>query len=538
MFTVDKYSHNEDGTMDYDLILTDPEQIPVLNTTAGTSGDRWFYYQANIDWNRKFGKHDLNALLIYNQEQFNLNVITGDASLDRLYASLPQRGQSLAGRMSYAYDNKYMAEFNFGYNGSENFAKDNRFGFFPSVAVGYNVSMEPWFESLLPVFSYFKIRGSYGLVGNDRIGGQRFVYMSSIDLNGAGFQTGIDMDNWKSGPVYKRYANYDLTWETGRKTNIGFDLHLFDDIKIAADFFREDREDIFQQRGTIPTYLGTANTAVFANTAAVRNQGFDLSVDYGKRFSKDLTIQMKGTFSFAQNEVTKYDEPSDQLYPNLVNVGHPLNTHLGYIDRGLFIDEAEINNWAEQQISGNVAPGDIKYEDIPNKNGEVDGMITANDRVRMGYPTVPEIIYGFGPSVQYKKFDFGFLFQGAAKTSMMLSGMHPFGTNTRKNVMEWIVDSHWSPDNQDIYADYPRLTQVDHGNNTAGSTFWLRDASFLKLKNAEIGYSFKNMRVYVSGTNLLTFSKFKLWDPEQGGGSGLKYPTTRVFNLGFQMTIN
>ena len=165
-------------------------------------------------------------------------------------------------------------------------------------------------------------------------------------------------------------------------------------------------------------------------------------------------------------------------------------------------------------------------------------MITANDRVRMGYPTVPEMIYGFGPTIQYKKFDFGFLFQGAARTSMMLSGMHPFGTNTRKNVMQWIVDSHWSPDNQDIYADYPRLTQTDHGNNTAGSSYWLRDASFLKLKNAELGYSYKNMRFYVSGTNLLTFSKFKLWDPEQGGGSGLKYPTTRVVNAGFQMTIN
>lgn len=147
-------------------------------------------------------------------------------------------------------------------------------------------------------------------------------------------------------------------------------------------------------------------------------------------------------------------------------------------------------------------------------------------------------MHGFGPSIRYKKCDFGFLFQGASRTSMMLSDMHPFGTNTRKNVMKWIVDSHWSPNNQDLHADYPRLTQTSHGNNTVASSFWLRDASFLKLKNAEIGYNYKNMRFYLSGTNLLTFSKFKLWDPEQGGGSGLKYPTTRVFNIGFQMTIN
>lgn len=538
MFTVNKYTRHPDNTVEYELGLTDDEQIPVLNTTGGTTGDRWFYYQANLDWRRRFGLHDVNALLLYNQDQFNLNNIAADASLQRLYNALPQRSQSLSGRLSYSYDNKYMLEFNFGYNGSENFAKGKRFGFFPSIAAGYNVSAEPWFKPLLPVLSYLKLRGSWGLVGNDRIGGQRFLYMSSVNLTGAGFTTGLDMNTSKSGPVYNRYPNLDLTWETGEKVNLGFDLHLFDDWKIVADFFREDRSNIFQQRGTIPTYLGTANTAVYANTAAVRNQGFDVAVDYGKHFSKDFMVQLKGTFSFAQNKVTKYDEPASQQYPNLMNVGYPLNTHLGYVSEGMFIDWAEIDNRAEQQISGNVAPGDLKYKDIADRDGETDGLITASDRVRMGYPTVPEIIYGFGPSIQYKNFDFGFLMQGAARTSMMISGFHPFGTNTRRNIMQWIVDSHWSPTNQDINADYPRLTQTDHGNNTVGSSFWLRDASFLKLKNAEIGYTYKNMRFYVSGTNLLTFSKFKLWDPEMGGGSGLKYPTTRVYNVGFQMTIN
>ena len=539
MFVLSEYVRNpEDNNVEYDVERVGNEVIPVLGTTGGTTGDRWFYIQANLDWRRTFGLHDVNALLIYNQEQFNYNAITGDTSIQRLYSALPQRGQSLAGRASYVYDNKYMVEFNFGYNGSENFAKGNRFGFFPSVAAGYNISMEPWFEPALDVVSYLKLRGSWGLVGNDRIGGERFLYMSSVNLNGARFTTGLDQNYSLSGPVYSRYPNYGLTWETGEKINFGLDLHILRDWKLVADFFRENRSNIFQQRGTIPTYLGTANTAVYANTAAVRNQGFDLSLDYGKKIDKDWTIQFKGTFSFAQNKVTKYDEPSDQQYPNLMNVGYPLNTHLGYVADGLFIDWADVNNWANQQISGNVAPGDIKYKDIADKYGETDGLITSSDRVRMGYPTVPEIIYGFGPSIQYKNFDFGFLLQGAARTSMMLSGMHPFGTNTRRNVMQWIVDDHWSPDNQNINAGYPRLTQTDHGNNTAGSSFWLRDASFLKLKNAEIGYTYKNMRIYLSGSNLLTFSKFKLWDPEQGGGSGLKYPTTRVINAGFQMTIN
>ncbi|WP_286844454.1 TonB-dependent receptor [Proteiniphilum sp. UBA5346] len=538
MFRVSNYTRHPDNTVDYELARQVEEVTPVLGTNGGTSGSRLFYLQANLNWARSFGKHDLNALFIYNQDQFNLNNISADKSLQRLYNSLPQRTQSVAGRLSYAYDNKYLLEFNFGYNGSENFSEGNRFGFFPSVAGGYNISSESWFEPLLPVVSHLKLRGSWGLVGNDRIGGERFVYMSDVSLTGKGFTTGIDMNYSKSGPVYNRYPNYDLTWETGEKINLGLDLHLFDDFRISADFFREERSNIFQQRATIPNYLGTANTAVYANTAAVRNKGFDFLVDYSKQVNRDFIIQMKGTFTFARNEITKYDEPIDQDYPNLVNVGSSLNTHLGYVAEGLFIDEGEIANRPEQQISGNVGVGDIKYKDIPNRFGETDGLITNNDRIRMGYPTVPEIIYGFGPSIRYKKCDFGFLFQGAARTSMMLSNMHPFGTNTRKNVMKWIVDSHWSPNNQDLHADYPRLTQTTHGNNTEASSFWLRDASFLKLKNAEIGYNLKNMRFYLSGTNLLTFSKFKLWDPEQGGGSGLQYPTTRVFNIGFQMTIN
>ncbi len=180
-------------------------------------------------------------------------------------------------------------------------------------------------------------------------------------------------------------------------------MHLFDDFRISADFFREERSNIFQQRATIPNYLGTANTAVYANTAAVRNKGFDFLVDYSKQVNRDFIIQMKGTFTFARNEITKYDEPIDQDYPNLVNVGSSLNTHLGYVAEGLFIDEGEIANRPEQQISGNVGVGDIKYKDIPNRFGETDGLITNNDRIRMGYPTVPEIIYGFGPSIRYKK---------------------------------------------------------------------------------------------------------------------------------------
>lgn len=215
-----------------------------------------------------------------------------------------------------------------------------------------------------------------------------------------------------------------------------------------------------------------------------------------------------------------------------------MNQYTGYIYAGhLFMDEGEIAHSPDQQISGNVAPGDIKYVDIPNKYGVADGIINTYDQVHIGHPTVPEIIYGFGPSIRYKNWDFSFFFQGVANTSLMMSGFHPFGSSINRGVLQFIADDYWSVDNQNIYAKYPRLTKLDHGNNTAASTYWLRNAAFLKLKNAEVGYSWKFMRIYVSGSNLLTFSPFKYWDPEMGGGSGLSYPTQRVINFGIQMNF-
>ena len=218
-------------------------------------------------------------------------------------------------------------------------------------------------------------------------------------------------------------------------------------------------------------------------------------------------------------------------------IGQSLNKYLVYVSDGLFIDQEHIINSPTQLISGNVGAGDIKYVDQPNYLGEYDGQIDGNDKRWVGNPTVPEIVYGFGPSIKWKNFDFSLFFQGVTNTSLMVSGIHPFGTQNNRNVLKFIADNHWSPTNQDINATYPRLTKLDHANNTVASTYWMRDGSFLKLKNAEVGYTYKGMRLYVTGSNLLTFSDFDLWDPEQGSGSGLKYPTQRVINIGFQMTI-
>ena len=530
-YNLSSYEKKEDGTYDYSLIQNGSDQTVTLATTGGTSGDRRIYLQGMMEYNRTFGNHDVNGMFVYNQEETAVNNPTN------LYTSLPNRKQGIAARLSYAYANKYMIEANFGYNGSENFAKGHRYGFFPSIALGYNISQEDYFSSLTDVISNLKIRGSYGLVGNDQIGSDRFVYLSDISLNGAGYTTGINQSYTQSGPTYNRYANNNLTWEVGKKLNVGMDLQLFNSLNINLDGFQEIRSDIFQQRGTIPNYLGTASTKVYGNLAKVKNWGFDASADYGRQINKDWTVTFKGTFTFARNKVLEYDEPSFMLYDNMSQIGQSLNKYLVYVSDGLFIDQEHINNSPTQLISGNVGAGDIKYVDQPNYLGEYDGQIDGNDKRWVGNPTVPEIVYGFGPSIKWKNFDFSLFFQGVTNTSLMVSGIHPFGTQNNRNVLKFIADNHWSPTNQDINATYPRLTKLDHANNTVTSTYWMRDGSFLKLKNAEVGYTYKGMRLYVTGSNLLTFSDFDLWDPEQGSGSGLKYPTQRVINIGFQMTI-
>lgn len=531
-FQIDNYLQNPDGTYSYDLTRVGTAQNETLGTSTATTGDRTLYLQTSFDYSRTFaGRHSVSGLLLYNQQEYNVN------NPDGLIASLPKRSQGFAGRATYSYDNRYLAELNFGYNGSENFAEGKRFGFFPSAAVGYVVSNEKFWAPFAATISQLKLRASWGKVGNDQIGGARFVYLSDIDLNGQGYTTGVNQDYVRNGPTYLRFANPNITWEVAEKINVGMDLQLFNNLNITVDVFRENRTGIFLQRQIIPESFGTQGTAVYGNLGAVLNKGIDASVDYSRRLSRDLEMSFKGTFTYARNKVLANDEPPFTKYKNLSLVGYPINSLLGYEAERLFIDDAEVSKSPLQQLGGFVMAGDIKYRDVTN---DIDGlnMINSDDRVRMGYPTVPEIVYGFGPSFRYKKLDLSFFFQGVARTSFFISGFHPFGTSEIRNVLQFVDDTHWSPSNPDIYAAYPRLSKLNNPNNTANSSFWLRDGSFLKLRNVEVGYSYKNVaRIYLSGYNVLTFSKFNYWDPEQGGGNGLSYPTQRVINIGIQMGL-
>jgi TonB-linked SusC/RagA family outer membrane protein len=529
------YDPETNTVSQYELIPQGEPSVPVLNTSGYTYGDRTIYIQGKLDYNRTFMKlHNVQGMMVYNQSEYNTNTPGTD-----LLKNLPKRVQSIAGRLSYAYASKYLLELNFGYNGSEGFAKGHRWGFFPAAAIGYNISEEKFWEPLRDKISNLKLRASWGKVGNDQ-GSERFMYLADITLQSLGYTTGVEQNYSKSGPSYNRYANPNLTWEVGTKINLGMDLQLFHDLNIMFDIFKEHRENIFDKRGTIPAFLGTASTVIYGNLTEVKNKGIDFAVNYDKDINKDLFLSARATFTYARNKIVKKDEPDYQLYPHLSQLGHQINQPLLLIADRLFIDEAEIMNSPSQSSFGNIMPGDIKYIDLPDANGYYDNQIDLNDRMYTGYPTIPEIIYGFGVSGKYKKFDASVFMQGQAHVSLVMSGFHPFGTpGTRNiyNVLDWVAENRWNPDNQDPYASYPALSLTQLANTTNASTFWLRDASFLKLKNIEIGYTNKFYRVYVSGANLLTFSKFKYWDPEQGGGSGYKYPNQRVFNIGVQMNF-
>lgn len=529
-FEIDQYN---EATGEYTLSRVGNEQKTALNTEGAATGDRRIFIQAYLDYKRKFGVHDVNAMLLYNQDQLDNN------KPDNLLSSLPRRIQGIAARLSYAYDDRYLAEVNFGYNGSENFAKNNRFGFFPSIALGYNISQEKFWEPISNVISHFKLRGSYGLVGNDGIN-ERYAYLEDIVLSSDKWKytTGVNQNVNLQGPVWNRYYNPNLTWEVGKKLNVGFDMQLFHQVNLNFDVFKEIRSKIYMQKvNTLPDFIGTGETKIYENSGKMKNVGFDIALDYNKQITKDFFLSFKGTLTYAHNTILERDEPPFQLYPNLSSVGYSRGQHLVYVADGLFRDQADVDSHAEQTLGYIPQPGDIKYVDQPDANGNCDGIINTNDRVYMGYPEDPEIVYGFGPSMKYKNWDFSFFFQGAARTSILMSGFHPFGKNATRGVMKFIADDYWSESNPNPNAAYPRLTRDTNANNTVNSSYWLRNGAFLKLKNAEIGYTFKMFRAYLNGSNLLTFSPFKHWDPEMGGGSGMKYPTQRVFNIGIQFTF-
>jgi len=500
-----------------------------------------FYGEAAINYNHVFAqKHSVGVMAIGTLR----NYLTGNAK--NLQLSLPARNQGVSGRVTYGYDSRYLAEFDFGYNGSERFAGNHRFGFFPSVGGGWVVSNEKFFEPLLGTVDNLKFRFTYGLVGNDQIGNpdDRFFYLSQVGLDGGnagGFGTNF---NSSRNTVYtSRYANADITWEKSRQANVGMDLTLLKDIKVTVDAFSQKRTNILMVRSTIPSTMGLQATPS-ANVGQASSKGIDIAVDYQKRFAKDWWAQGRATFTYAVSKVLVNEEP---IYTannkNLTHVGQSISAIYGLIAERMFIDQVEVNNSPTQ--FGNVLAGDLKYRDV---NG--DGKVSIADFVSMGYPSVPEIQYGFGFSVGYKNFDISAFFQGTARVSFQIDPIAISPFYAQHGLLKAISDSYWSESHRNSYAFWPRLNinsdpvvtpRVPTYNNNYASSWWLRSGAFMRLKSAEIGYNvpesslrklhLANARVYINGINLLTFSSFKTWDPEMGA-SGLGYPIQRVTNVG------
>lgn len=533
MYQLTDYDVDEAGNYSYTSNSTNTGTT-YLGTTRGKDGYRELAFQAKIDYARTFGKHDVGATIVYLQKERNMNI-----SDEQEYAALPYRQQGLAGRVTYGFDKRYLFEANFGYNGSENFAAGKRFGFFPSVAVGWVVSNEPFWKGIKEQVNLFKLRASYGLVGNDVISkdyADRFPYLTTVDM-GQGYDVYIGNNfERKYGPILSVYGNPNATWEESRKLDIGVEIGLFDSLNIIFDWFKEKRSGIFMQRTSLPSTFGMSGITPWANIGKVDNSGVDISVDYNKAFSKDLILSLRGTFTYAHNEIVEMDEPKYK-WAYQYKAGHPINSIQCLIADGLFRDEEDIASSPSQDIYATtypIRPGDVKYRDLND-----DKIIDDNDMCWTGNPTVPEIIYGFGFSLKYKGFDCSAFFQGQGKVSIIMYNYHPFATAATpgSGLMQWIADEHWSEDDPNPKALYPRLSPLWNNNNTKASTLYVRNGKMLRLKTAEIGYTYKKMRVYVSGTNLLTFAPFKYWDPEKGSGNGLGYPLQRTYNLGFQFNF-
>ena len=506
-----------------------------------------FYGEASLAYNRDFKKNAVSGMLV----AIARNSLTGNAS--SLSESLQKRNLGLSGRFTYAYDSRYMAEFNFGYNGSEKFDKGHRWGFFPSFGLGWSISNEDfWTDNLKKVVSKLKLRATYGLVGNDEIGkeSQRFFYLSQVTIGGGdSFSTGYEFNGrTRKGVKISNYPNSEIGWEIAYKTNLGVELGLFDGkIDIMADFFKERRTNILQSREDISTSMGLWATPD-VNVGEANGKGIDISIDYNHSFHKDLWMVGRANFTYAKSTYRFYEEPDYSAIPWKSKMGMPISQQWGYVAERLFIDDADVQNSPRQDF-GEYLAGDIKYKDINN-----DGVINEIDMVPIGYPTTPEINYGFGLSFGYKNFDLSVFFQGSARSSFWIEAdkMSPFNQSSANGrvietgLAKFIADDHWSLTSQNPKAYWPRLSNTLIANNNQRSTQFMQDGSFLRFKSAEIGYtlpkSFTNKmrlttcRFYASGTNLLLFSKFKLWDVEMGG-NGLGYPIQRVINIGLNLSF-
>jgi len=528
-FEVKRYLGKDPDTGE-DLYSTPFREEQPLGYSTGSNSNRAIYMESQINYEKTINDHDVTAMLIYNQRDYV--ALSAGSSFD----NLPFRRQGVAGRATYSYKDRYLAEVNFGYNGSENFPKGSRFGFFPAYSAGWIVSQEPFWNSTF--FNNLKIRASHGKVGNDQIG-QRFLFLNTINTAGQSYLFGDDQQYY-AGAEENQIGNPNVTWERSTKNNIGLDLGFFNDrITLQIDAFNENRTGILLRRQIIPQVTGFFPWSIpYANIGAIKNKGIDGLIEARNTTAGGFLYSVRGNFTYAKNEVIENDEPTPR-FPYLTGKGLPLGIGKSFVSEGLFADQAEIDSWPTQSFSI-PRPGDVKYKDI---NG--DGVINAFDQVPVGHPRLPQMSFGFGGTIGYKNIDFSLYFTGAAQTSIFMTGlsMWPFydglGVN---NVRREYYENRWTPENKD--ALYPAIDIGNNPNNFLNSSVWMRNGNYLRLRNIEIGYNLpdnlinplglKSLRLFINGMNLYTWDHIKIIDPESDNGVG-GYPLQRSYNFGLQV---
>lgn len=520
---------NADGEDEYNLI----QQGSPMNLTINDHTTRTLYYDLGFNYNRSFDDHHVTGMVLFNRRNKTISY-PGIRSID----NLPYLRQGVAARFTYEYAGKYMAELNMGYNGSENFPKGQQYGLFPAISGGWVLSEEEFWMGFLPDV-YAKIRGSYGIVGNDEIGGDRFLFLSMINTSGHGAYFGESQNFITGYSEYKTGAN--VTWEKAAKLNGGFELRFFKDrLGLSADFFIENRSDILLRRSQIPITSGIV-TATYANLGVVENRGIEANLDFKNTTASGLYYSLYFNYTYAFNKIIENDKPTPLMWYQDER-GRRIGQPYGLVAMGFFESQEEIENSPTQKFSSIVRVGDIRYVDINE-----DGVVDVYDRVPIGYARDPEMMFGFGGTISYKGFDMSLHFTGATHCTTFFNGsdMWPFSLEfPQYNVAREYYDNRFVEGADNSNAKYPAVINGKNTNNYELSTLYMRDASYLKLKNAEIGYTLpqkvnnylgvSKVRLFLNGTNLLCFDYLDIVDPEADYGTG-NYPMQRVVNFGIDV---
>jgi TonB-linked SusC/RagA family outer membrane protein len=526
-----------------DLMTTQQVEESKVNYSYSNQGYRKFHFEGNLSYDRAFDRHRAGGLVYYYiSDQQNTNDMTSSLS------AIPVRYQGVSSRLTYGYNDTYMIDVNFGYTGSENFTPDKQYGFFPSIALGWSPTGYKWVKSNLGWIDFLKIRGSYGMVGNDRIGGTRFPYLTRVT---SGYSSVWNSPGRVETVAVNRVGADNLVWEKSAKSNIGFDMRLFKDrFSLTMDFFNDQRDGIFQERNQIPDYVGLTNNP-YGNVGRMKSWGSEGNMSFAYDINKDMSFTLRGNYTFSQNLVQSWERLNED-YPYKEWHGQPLEGVRGLQCLGFFKDEDDIR-YSPRQTWGEVRPGDLKYKDI---NG--DGKIDSNDEVPLTFKDMyPLLMYGFGGEFRYRSFSIGVLFKGTGKVDYFRNGWGyiPFQGGETGNILAQFKDpsTRWIPRDYAIAhgmdpslaenpnALLPRLQYGNNNNNSRTSDFWKGDARYLRLQEVTVNYNIKNnflnrigvasIDVQLVGNNLYVWDKVKVFDPEQANKRGEVYPIPAVYSL-------